>query len=338
MSIQPPNFQPPDSQSASSQAAHPQPVSKTYLPGQPDKQLSETTTPRRSYRRKEQSKFERLMAKTPVHIAVIALAILWTLPTVGLLISSFRPADDLVASGWWTVLTNPFEFTQFTLENYAQVLFDQGMGQAFLNSLVIAVPATVIPIAIATFAAYALAWMEFPGRQTLFVITVGLLVVPLQMTLIPILRAYNAIGIAGTYLAVWLAHSAYGLPLGVYLLRNYIGSLPRDLIEAAAVDGASHLKTFTRIIVPLSLPAIASFAVFQFLWVWNDLLVALVYLGGNQEVAPVTLVLRNIVGDRGQDWFLLTAGAFISMLVPMAMFFALQRYFVRGLLAGSVKG
>ncbi|MGB3291679.1 MAG: carbohydrate ABC transporter permease [Phormidesmis sp.] len=289
-------------------------------------------------KRKEQSKFERIMAKAPVHIAVIGIAVLWTLPTLGLLISSFRPPDDLINSGWWTVFINPFEFTQFTLENYRTVLFDQGMGQAFINSLVISVPATVIPIAIATFAAYALAWMEFPGRQAIFIVTVALLVVPLQMTLIPILRAYTALGISGTYLAVWLAHSAYGLPLGVYLLRNYIGSLPRDLIEAAAVDGASHLKTFTRVIVPLSMPAIASFAVFQFLWVWNDLLVALVYLGGNQDVAPVTLVLRNIVGDRGQDWYLLTAGAFISMLVPMAVFFALQRYFVRGLLAGSVKG
>ena len=286
----------------------------------------------------EKSKFERLMAKAPVHIAVVTIAILWTLPTLGLLISSFRPAEDLVTTGWWTVFLNPFDFTQFTLEYYSAVLFDQGMGQAFINSLVISVPATIIPIAIATFAAYALAWMEFPGRQTLFIITVGLLVVPLQMTLIPILRAYNTLGISGTYLAVWLAHSAYGLPLGVYLLRNYIGSLPRDLIEAAAVDGASYLNVFTRIIETLSMPAIASFAVFQFLWVWNDLLVALVYLGGNQDVAPVTLVLRNIVGDRGQDWFLLTAGAFISMLVPMAVFFALQRYFVRGLLAGSVKG
>ncbi len=294
--------------------------------------------PRYQNSRKEKSKFERIVAKAPVHIAVVTIAILWTLPTLGLLISSFRPADDLVNSGWWTVFINPFEFTQFTLSNYGQVLFDQGMGQAFLNSLVISVPATVIPIAIATFAAYALAWMEFPGRQMLFVITVGLLVVPLQMTLIPILRAYNAVGLSGTYLAVWLAHSAYGLPLGVYLLRNYIGSLPRDLIEAATVDGATHLNVFTRIILPLSMPAIASFAVFQFLWVWNDLLVALVYLGGNQDVAPVTLVLRNIVGDRGQDWFLLTAGAFISMLVPMAVFFSLQRYFVRGLLAGSVKG
>jgi len=162
--------------------------------------------------------------------------------------------------------------------------------------------------------------------------------VPLQMTLIPVLRAYNTLGLSGTFLGVWLAHTGYGLPLGIYLLRNYIGTLPRDLIEAAAVDGASHLKIFTRIVVPLSTPAIASFAVFQFLWVWNDLLVALVYLGGNQDVAPVTLVLRNLVGDRGQDWHLLTAGAFISMIVPLLVFFALQRYFVRGLLAGSVKG
>ncbi|MGC1306865.1 MAG: carbohydrate ABC transporter permease [Phormidesmis sp.] len=294
--------------------------------------------PNYTAKRHEQSKFEKFMARLPVHIAVIGIAVLWTLPTLGLLISSFRPPDDLLSSGWWTVFIHPFEFTQFTLSNYQDVLFNQGMGQAFLNSLVISIPATVIPIAIATFAAYALAWMDFPGRQAIFIITVALLVVPLQMTLIPILRTYSALGISGTFLAVWLAHAAYGLPLGVYLLRNYIGSLPRDLIEAAAVDGASYLKTFTRIIVPLSLPAIASFAVFQFLWVWNDLLVALVYLGGNQDVAPVTLVLRNIVGDRGQAWYLLTAGAFISMLVPMAVFFALQRYFVRGLLAGSVKG
>ncbi len=295
-----------------------------------------TAYPRSNAR--DESKFERVLAKAPVHFAVIAIAFIWTLPTLGLLISSLRPPDDIVSSGWWSVFLHPLELTQFTLSNYGDVLTSQGMGQAFLNSLVISIPATVIPISIATFAAYALAWMTFPGRQLLFTITVGLLVVPLQMTLIPVLRTYNSLGLAGSFLAVWLAHSGYGLPLGVYLLRNYIGSLPKDLIEAAAVDGASHLKIFNRLIVPLSMPAIASFAVFQFLWVWNDLLVALVYLGGNQDVAPVTLVLRNLVGDRGQDWYLLTAGAFVSMIVPLLVFFALQRYFVRGLLAGSVKG
>lgn len=285
-----------------------------------------------------QGKGLAVLQKLPVHIALVAISLIWTLPSVGLLVSSVRPKDDVLSSGWWSVFQHPFDFTQFSLENYVTVLTAEGMGQAFINSLTIAIPATVIPIAIATFAAYALAWMEFPGRQWLFVAIVALLVVPLQMTFIPILRAYRDLGVAGSFLGVWLAHAGYGMPLGIYLLRNYIGSLPRDLIEAAAVDGASHLRIFTRLIVPLSMPAIASFAVFQFLWVWNDLLVALVFLGGTPDVAPVTLKLTNMVGSRGQDWHILTAGAFISMVVPLAVFFALQRYFVRGLLAGSVKG
>jgi alpha-glucoside transport system permease protein len=280
----------------------------------------------------------RLLQKLPVHIALVIISVVWTLPSIGLLIGSLRSREALLESGWWTVFQHPFNFTQYTLENYITVMTAEGMGQSFLNSLTLALPATVIPIAIATFAAYALAWMKFPGRQILFITVVALLVVPLQMTFIPILRTYRDLGLAGTFLAVWLAHTGYGMPLGIYLLRNYIGSLPRDLIEAAAVDGASHLKIFTRLIVPLSMPAIASFAVFQFLWVWNDLLVALVYLGGTPDVAPVTLKLTSLVGSRGQDWHLLTAGAFVSMVVPLGVFFALQRYFVRGLLAGSVKG
>ena len=278
------------------------------------------------------------LEKTPVHLALVTISLIWTLPTVGLLISSLRYRDDILNSGWWTVLQHPFDFTQYQLGNYIEVLTAQGMGEAFLNSLAISLPATIIPLAIATFAAYAFAWMQFPGRQLLFIIVVGLLVVPLQMTLIPVLQAYRFLGLSGTFLGIWLAHTGYGMPLGIYLLRNYIGGLPKDLIEAAAVDGASHLEIFSRLIVPLSLPAIASFAVFQFLWVWNDLLVALVYLGGTLDVAPLTIRLTNMVGSRGQDWHILTSGAFITMIVPLIVFFSLQRYFVRGILAGSVKG
>lgn len=299
-----------------------------------------STPPKRGYRQAPNAleRFREFAQKLPVHVALVVISLVWTLPSIGLLISSLRPKEAVLANGWWTVLQHPFDFTQLTLVNYIDVLTAEGMGQAFINSLTVAIPATVIPIAIATFAAYALAWMEFPGRQWIFIAVVALLVVPLQMTFIPVLRAYRDLGMAGTFLAVWLAHTGYGMPLGIYLLRNYIGSLPRDLIEAASVDGASHLKIFTKLIVPLSMPAIASFAVFQFLWVWNDLLVALVYLGGTPDVAPVTLKLSSLVGSRGQDWHLLTAGAFVSMVVPLGVFFALQRYFVRGLLAGSVKG
>jgi alpha-glucoside transport system permease protein len=224
------------------------------------------------------------------------------------------------------------------LHNYAEVLSSQGVGSAFLNSFTVTIPATIIPISIAAFAAYAFAWMEFPGRRPLFYIVVALMVVPLQMSLIPLLRIYSGVGVVGTYPGIWLAHTGFGLPLAIFLLRSYIGGLPRELIESALVDGASHFQIFVRLVLPLSVPALASFAIFQFLWVWNDMLVALVFLGQRQEVTVLTVQLAALVGSRGDNWEILTAAAFVSILVPLIVFFALQRYFVRGLLAGSIKG
>jgi len=284
------------------------------------------------------TRLRKALSNAPLHIAVVGIALIWSLPSVGLLISSFRPRNDVLGSGWWTVFQHPFDFTQFQLDNYIHVLTTEGMGRAFLNSLTISIPSTVIPIAVAAFAAYAFAWMEFPGRQTLFVVVVGLLVVPLQMTLIPLLRVYNRLGLAGTFLGIWLAHTGYGLPFAVYLLRNFFGTLPKDLFESAFIDGASHLTAFFRLALPLSIPALASLAIFQFLWVWNDLLVALIYLGGTEAVAPLTLKMANLVNSLGQNWHLLTAAAFVTMVLPLVVFFSLQRYFVQGILAGAVKG
>lgn len=282
--------------------------------------------------------FGRTFGSVLVQAALIFICLIWTLPTAGLFVSSFRSRDDIYSSGWWTVLQNP----NFTLDNYNDVLTGEAiigdMGQSFLNSLTVTIPATIIPIAIAAFAAYAFAWMEFPGRRILFVIVVGLMVVPLQMALLPLFRLYNTLGLNGTFVGVWLAHTGFGLPLAIFLLRSYIGGLPRELIESASIDGASHFSIFIRLVVPLSVPALASFAIFQFLWVWNDLLVAIVFLGSAPDAAVVTVTLSEMVGSRGADWHILTAGAFITMLLPLAVFFSLQRYFVRGLLAGSVKG
>ena len=272
-----------------------------------------------------------------VRAAVVLIAALWSLPTAGLLISSLRSPNDINSTGWWTTLVHPFE-TTWTLTNYSEVLDASGMFNAFVNSLIVTIPATVIPITLAAFAAYAFAWMRFPGRGTLFAIVVGLLVVPLQMTLVPLLQAYNVTGLTGTFLGIWLAHTGFGLPLAIYLLYNYISQLPKDLLESAFIDGASHFTAFLRLVLPLSMPALASFAIFQFLWVWNDLLVALVFLGTDSEVAILTARLNELVGSRGQDWHLLTAGAFVTMVVPVVVFLGLQRHFVRGLLAGSVKG
>ncbi|MEP2186467.1 carbohydrate ABC transporter permease, partial [Roseibium sp.] len=226
---------------------------------------------------------------------------------------------------------------RFTLENYRNVLFSEGIGRSFINTLTVTIPATIIPILIAAFAAYALAWMQFPGRALLLAVVVGLLVVPLQMSLIPLLRLYTDVGIGKSYIGIWLAHTGFGLPLAIYLLRNYIKGLPKEIIESAKVDGASDFEIFIKIVLPLSFPALASFAIFQFLWTWNDLLVATVFLGNNEDQLVMTGRLRELLGSRGGNWEILTASAFVSIAVPLLVFFSLQRYLVRGLLAGSVK-
>lgn len=277
----------------------------------------------------------RALSRGPLHLVILLICLVWSVPTIGLLVSSYRPANLVATTGWWEAFKSPF---QFTLENYAQVLTTNNMAPSFINSLFIAIPATVIPILIAAFAAYAFAWMDFPGRNVLFIAVVGLLVVPLQMTLIPVLRIYTGLGLTGSFLGIWLAHAGYGLPFSIYLLRNFFGGLPREMFESAYLDGASPFTAFFRLALPTSVPALASLAIFQFMWVWNDLLVALIYLGGSPSVAPMTLTIANLTNSLGQGWQLLTAAAFISMILPLLVFFSMQRYFVRGILAGSVKG
>lgn len=273
-----------------------------------------------------------------IHLILILLCLTWILPTLGLLVTSFRPAHAVSNSGWWTVFMTPFDLTQYTLENYHEVLTKTGMGKAFINSLLITIPSTILPLLVGSLAAFAFAHMRFRMREGLFLLIVGLLVVPLQMTMIPILRLYNQLGLAGTLGGIWLAHTGYGLPFAIYLMRNFFASLPSDLFEAAYIDGAGPMKAFFYLALPMSVPALASLFIFQFLWVWNDLLVALIYLGGTQDVAPLTVALSSLVGSYGQNWHVLTAAAFVTMLLPLVVFFALQRFFVRGILAGSVKG
>jgi len=275
--------------------------------------------------------------RAPLRIAVIAICALWSIPTFGLLVTSIREPRNITTTGWWDALLDPLRAGQWTLANYANVVGAEGIGNAFLNSLIVTIPSTAIPITMAAFAAYAFAWIKFPGRGILFAIVVGLLVVPIQMALIPVVRLYTGLQLNGTFLGIWLTHTAFGLPLAIFLLYNFISQLPRDLFESAAIDGASHFQTFISIVLPLSVPALGAFAIFQFLWVWNDLLVALVFLGVSPDVQVMPVALQQLVGTRGQQWHVLTAAAFLTMLVPLAVFLLLQRSFVRGILAGSVK-
>ncbi len=269
-------------------------------------------------------------------LIAILLAFLWTMPTLGLLVTSFRPDSEIRGGGWWEVITNPV----LTLSNYETALFggSTNLINYFVNSLVITIPASLIPISIALLAAYGFAWIDFKGRNVLFVAVFALQVVPLQIALIPLLAQYVDWNINGSFWTVWLSHTIFALPLAIFLLHNFMKDIPPSLVEAARVDGAGHVKIFFKVMLPLLTPAIASFAIFQFLWVWNDLLVSLTFTGATPNVAPLTVRVAEMAGTRGGDWEILTAGAFISMVVPVAVFLLLQRYFVRGMLAGAVKG
>jgi alpha-glucoside transport system permease protein len=298
-------------------------------------ELADTTAPKRVKRR---------LTSRGATIASLIIAVVWTIPTFGLLITSLRPQEQVVRTGWWTVFSN----WDFTLENYRTVLADEALIGSLINSIAIALPATAIPLVLAALAAYAFAWMDFRGKDLLFVGVFTLQIVPIQMTLVPLLSLFsrglyiNGYPIfegfrgAGEYTQVWIAHSIFALPLAIFLLHNFITEIPREVIEAAKVDGAGHGQIFFRIVLPLTVPAIASFAIFQFLWVWNDLLIALIFASG--KASPITRTLAELTGEFGQNAYLLPAGAFIAMIIPLIVFFALQRYFVRGLLAGSTKG
>lgn len=267
-----------------------------------------------------------------IHVSLFILAVIWLTPSLGLLITSFRPREAIADSGWWTFLSP----ARLTVDNYIGVLSAQGMGDSFLNSFKITLPSTLIPVFLASLAAYGFTWLRFRGRDTLFLVVIALLVIPIQTTLVPVLQLFNRLGLNGQYLGIWLAHTGYGLPFAIYLLRNFFASLPKELVESAKIDGASEWTVFSRIILPLSAPAIASLTIFQFMWVWNDLLVALVFMS-TPERQPMTVRIQALLGTYATEWHIMSAAAFISMIIPLLVFFSLQRYFVTGLTAGAVK-
>ncbi|MCW2843737.1 MAG: sugar transporter permease [Nocardioides sp.] len=273
--------------------------------------------------------------RSPVAIVTMAfLAVLWTLPTVGLLVTSLRSRSAQADTGWWTALWNG----GWTTENYRGVFENTTMGDSFVNSVIVAIPATIIPIMFAAFAAYAFTFMDFRGKDVLFIAIVAVMVVPIQVAFQPMLDLLGprGLGVQGQFISVWLLHTGFGMPLAIYTLRNYMSTLPKTVIESAKIDGATHFQTFWKLIVPMSVPALAAFAILQFLWVWNDLLIAKLFL--SDENKTVIVSLQGLLGTQGQGSEFLPAGAFISMVVPMIVFFTLQRYFVRGLTAGAVKG
>jgi alpha-glucoside transport system permease protein len=274
----------------------------------------------------------RSLNRTPIHIFLGIIAVIWLAPTIGLLITSFRPRTDIQSTGWWDVLGT----LRFTTENYQQVLDAAGMGQSFINSLIISIPSTLLPLAVCSLAAYAFSWLRFPFRDTIFLIIVALMMIPVQVAFLPLQQLFKPLQLTQGFVGIWLAHTAFALPFGIFLLRNFFITLPRDLIEAARIDGSSTLGVFRTIVLPLSVPAIAAYGIFQFLWVWNDLLMALIFVNNGANL-PMTVKITTLLGTYGSEWHLLAASAFLLMFVPLAVFFSLQRYFVQGLLAGSVK-
>ena len=274
----------------------------------------------------------RRLNRTPIHIALGIIAVIWLAPTIGLLVTSIRPRTDIQSTGWWETLST----LRFTFENYQQVLQAQGMARAFLNSIIISVPSTLLPLLVCSLAAYAFSWLRFRFRDTIFLIIVALMMVPIQVAFLPLQQLFKPFQLTQGFVGIWLAHTAFALPFGIFLLRNFFITLPRDLIEAARIDGASTIGVFRMIVLPLSVPAIAAYGIFQFLWVWNDLLMSLIFIGKNENY-PMTVQVTTLLGTYGTEWNLLAAAAFLLMFVPLVVFFSLQRYFVQGLLAGSVK-